>query len=223
MKNSETIGNCLERAEAEVRRVGGKILNLRLLQKGGFDIPETFLPEDIPSLPVHMSYIVRSSDPLEDSRLRTSAGLHESVRAVKREDLLNAVEAVRRQYENGNVAIQPDLTDEMDFSGVAYTNLKGETVIPMGIKNAVHSIVEGTEAETTIIISNGQYSIKGKMVGPTVSTEIGNEVMRVEDYFGIPIDVEFAFIDGGVVMLQTRPLLSPTDEALKEHERRQLK
>jgi len=207
----------------DLQNLGGKGLHLELLLQGGFKIPETFTPEDVPHLKDNRLYIVRSSAAGEDNHTKTSAGKYLTLKGVNKDNLESAVQEVRSHYVDGNVIIQPDLSLIMEFSGVVYSNLNGYCVISGGKKNFVQQIVEGTPPETEVILSNGKSSMQGLPINPRTIRQIYVKSREVEDYFGIPMDIEFALIDDEVTILQARPLPNPTESALREHEVRRLK
>jgi len=206
-----------------LQNLGGKRLHLDLLLQGGFKVPETFTPEDIPNLQNSRLYIVRSSAAGEDGHTKTSAGKYLTLKGINKDNLESAVHEVRSRYLDGNVVIQPDLSLIMEFSGVVYSNLNGSCVISGGRKNFVQQIVEGTPPETEVMISNGKSSQQGLPINPRTIRQIYLKSREVEDYFGIPMDIEFAVIDGEITLLQARPLPNPTESALREHEVRRLK
>ena len=65
-----------------LQNLGGKGLHLDLLLQGGFKIPETFYPKDVPNLQNNRLYIVRSSADGEDGHTKTSAGKFITLNAV---------------------------------------------------------------------------------------------------------------------------------------------
>jgi len=200
------------------KELGGKGLHLELLSRGGFKTPETYFLGDVPELPNSRLYIVRSSAADEDGHTKTSAGKYVTIKGVSREDLESACRNVQSHYEKGNVIIQPDLSDSMQFSGVVYSNLNGNVIISGGRNSFVQRIVDGEAPETEISFSNGKSSLQGMPLNPNTIQQIRQTTNEVEKYFGIPMDIEFAIIEDKVTLLQARPLPNPTDSALREHE-----
>ena len=205
-----------------IKQQGGKVFHLHLLEKGGFNVLATYSSADIAKLEDARRYIVRSSAAGEDSVDQTAAGRNHSELSVKKTDVSQAIKKVKSGYVFGDVAIQLDITQEMTYSGVAYTNLNGNYVIAIGRKNMVQAIVEGGDPETEILINGSQYSLKNRPVNPHLMDSLKEELDRIEQYFGRPMDVEFAFVEEDIIDLQARPLPNPTDKALKEHEKRRL-
>lgn len=203
---------------------GGKLLHLELLKGGGFKIPDTYSKADSPYhlLPADIKYVVRSSAASEDSQNATSAGKYNSELAISRDQLSSVVQWVSSAYVGGNVVIQPDLSERMQYSGVIYTNLNGKMIISMGPNNSVQSIVKGIEPKTRITISSTDTTMDGLHVDSQLVNVIQSDALKVERYFGIPMDIEFTIIENKMVFLQSRPLPSPTETALKVHELRRL-
>ncbi|MBI2572523.1 hypothetical protein HYV86_01575 [Candidatus Woesearchaeota archaeon] len=208
--------------EQSMESQGGKRLHLQLLYQGGFRIPETFGPIDINLLDKHRLYVVRSSAAGEDGHTKTSAGKFLTLKGVAHQDLEVAILQVRSYYDFGSVVIQPDLSEIMQFSGVAYSNLNGQTLISGGRGACVQRIVEGESSETEVTFSGEKASIRGSPINPKFIREVCAKSREVEHYFGIPTDIEFAVIENEMTFLQARPLPNPTDAALREHERRRL-
>jgi len=209
-----------------LKQYGGKNFHLELLKNGGFNIPETYNEKniDLGILDDNIKYVVRSSGAMEDSLSQTAAGKNSSMLGVSRKDIPDAIRNVKSKYEHGGVVIQPDLTEKMEYSGVVYTNLNGKLVISLGSKNSVHNIVNGKEAETEIemVLAEKKRFMRGIPIRPELIDKIQNESIKVEEYFGRPMDLEFAIIDDNVQLLQARPLPNPTDATLKEQETRNL-
>ncbi|HLD06624.1 MAG TPA: hypothetical protein VJC16_03765 [Candidatus Nanoarchaeia archaeon] len=206
----------------ELQRLGGKGLHLRLLKDGGFCIPPSFAPQDAKELSDGMRYIARSSAAGEDSHAKTSAGIYITIKGVRKEDLESACQEVQSYYPDGSVIIQPDLSSVMQFSGVVYSNLDGSCVISGGRGSFVQEIVEGRPPETEIRFHNKTASLRGIPTDPRIIELVRHTAKDVEDYFGIPMDIEFAVINDQVTLLQARPLPNPTESALREHEARRL-
>jgi hypothetical protein len=207
------VGNIIDTLQNQ----GGKRFHLDLLKQGGFSIPETFSSDDLGKLPNSRLYIVRSSAAGEDGHTKTSAGRYTTIKGVGINELESVVNEVRLGYTDGSVVIQPDLSDAMEFSGVAYSNLNGSCMISCGRGSIVQQIVEGELPETEIITTDRQ-AINGSPINPRIAEKIHKKSIEVEEYFGIPMDIEFAVINNEVILLQARPLPNPTDSALREHE-----
>lgn len=213
----------LEEMQEDMRRKGGKAFNLQLLALGGFDVPKTFDIEEIGNLDEEHLYVVRSSSADEDNHLKTAAGKFNTKKGVKHKDLRAAIDEVRGEYSQGSVVIQTDLTSQMRFSGVGYSNLDGASFVAMGGNNAVHSIVEGGKAETEITFGRKDFHFEGNSIEVIDRENIHASLLQVENYFGTPMDSEFVSLESGkITFLQARPLPNPTLSALREHERRRL-
>ncbi|MFB6241484.1 MAG: hypothetical protein ABEJ36_01620 [Candidatus Nanosalina sp.] len=202
---------------------GGKGLHFRLLEDGDFPVPQTYNGEiDTEQLDPDKTYVVRSSARDEDVLGTTGAGENESALAVPGDQVSGAIEEVKSHYDGeGGVVVQEDMTDDMQYSGVVYTNHNGQMMVSLGEDNAVHSIVEGGEPDLRVEIDN-EKRMYGEPVDPEVMQEIEELSREVEHYFGRPMDLELAYTEDGPELLQARPMNSLTDETLKEHEKRRL-
>jgi hypothetical protein len=141
---------------------------------------------------------------------------------VQYSQLKEAVGIVNSGYPNGSVAIQEDITESMQYSGVVYTNLNGRMEISIGPKDFVHDIVKGILPPTRVSINNN-IEVMGEPVAQSLIKSICEECSKAEAYFGTPLDIEFAFTNEGFVFLQARPLPAPTDKAIKALELRRAK
>ncbi|MDE1874318.1 MAG: hypothetical protein KGI04_04365 [Candidatus Micrarchaeota archaeon] len=216
------MGKSESKSKDESLRYGGKGAHLRILERAGFSIPETLFGKglDVGSLDKGTRYVVRSSAVGEDTMSHTAAGKYDSVVNVGADQVGAAIEQVANRYGDGNVIVQPDLSAQMRYSGVIYTNLDGKVHISMGAGSKVHEIVAGGEGEITVIAGSNGYSMRGQeLVNPNVVELLVSEAKKVESLFGIPTDIEFAYLnDGKLVLLQARPLPNPTSNALRESE-----
>ncbi len=204
-------------------KYGGKGLHFRLLDEEDFPIPETYVGEvDPEDLDPGKEYVVRSSASDEDVLGTTGAGENESALSVPAEEVPEAIEEVKSHYGgNGGVVVQEDLTDEMRYSGVVYTNHNGQMMVSLGEGNSVHSIVEGADPDLRVEI-DGEKRMYGEPVDPGILREIEDLSEEVEQYFGRPMDIELAYTDDDAELLQARPMNSLTYETLEEHEKRRL-
>lgn len=202
---------------------GGKGLHLRLLEDGEFPVPETYTGEiNTEQLDPGQTYVVRSSARDEDVLGTTGAGENESALAVPGDKVPKAIEEVRSHYDGeGGVVVQEDMTEDMKYSGVVYTNHNGQMMVSLGEDNAVHSIVENGDPELRVEIDD-EKRIYGEPVDPGIMQEIEELSWEVEQYFGRPMDLELTYTEDGPELLQARPMNSLTDETLKEHEKRRL-
>ncbi len=204
-------------------QLGGKGFHLKLLEQGQFNIPKTYFPDELDKLQNEVTYVVRSSSAEEDGQNATAAGKYLTLKGVRREDVISACKTVKSHYVNGSVVIQPDLSNVMEFSGVLYTNLNGKTIISGGFGSYVQKIVEGVEPETEISITYNKISMSGKAIKPSFIDKLKETSNKIESYFGIPMDVEFAIINDDVTILQARPLPNPTIKSLRENELRRVR
>src|SRR6056297_1186903 len=104
------------------RDFGNKAVNLSLLMKKGFEVPQGFAVKHSESFPLRLKqreklrnlihshideeavYVVRSSANIEDSTERSFAGQFESVLNLQGTDeILSALEEVAKSFLNGNI------------------------------------------------------------------------------------------------------------------------
>ncbi len=214
----------------------GKAESLEVLRALGYRVPEFLVvttreeaeaaTEDIP---FEGPYAVRSSALIEDGTSATKAGQFLSLIGVAKGELPNAIKKVAESFggfENGKVIVQEDVTSEMLYSGVLYTNLNGSLVIAAGKNNAVHGIVQGMAPEVEIKATLTELrEFRGLMPLPMVE-KLLTVAGRLDKDFGFPLDVEFAFLKDEVspelYLLQARPLPNPTEAAYREQELRRL-
>ena len=161
---------------------------------------------------------MRSSAASEDSLDATAAGKYETIIGVKADSITEAVKKVKSGFDLGKVIIQEDLTEKMLHSGVVYTDMNGRMEISMGPKDSVHGIVKGEMPTTYVRLESAGMHIEGAAVDQNIINTIKDESLRAEEYFGRPLDIEFAFTEDGFVFLQARPLPSLTDSAVREFE-----
>ncbi len=211
--------------QEKTKMYGGKGFHLQQLKAGGFLIPETIYCDNLnPNVDLQRKYIVRSSAAAEDSIETTAAGKYTSLLNISGKNIAKAIAEVRAMYSTGGIVIQPDLTETMKYSGVLYTNLNGSLLISIGKKNAVQEIVQGNPAATEIYFTQGKYAFKGEIPDIQIIDAITKTGYTVEQYFGRPMDIEFAVLENNlIILLQARPLPNPTEISLKEHEKRKIK
>ncbi|MBM3773266.1 MAG: phosphoenolpyruvate synthase, partial [Acidimicrobiia bacterium] len=181
--------------------------------------------------PVDQRFAVRSSGVGEDAAGHSFAGIHETFLNVERSDIVSAVRAClastvseqARAYRASHgladearaaVLIQPMI--DAVISGVAFT------VHPVsGAEELVIDAAPGLgEALVSGRIEPDHYRLRkadGSLVERTVldgrpplsdSTvrQLAGALLRVEEHFGIPQDVEWAVDDEQLWLLQSRPI-----------------
>jgi len=205
--------------------IGGKAEGLRLLVEAGEQVPPYVVLEpgaDVPAAVASLGpgpYAVRSSASDEDGSGSAQAGRYESYLNVAVADVAARVAEVRRSYGNaegrsGAVIVQPMI--ESDVSGVAFS------VHPAGILDQVvasagagaGAVVAGPEPARTWVTSTPDgrrytYATSPdvpELLTPAQVDEVVAAAARVAQQRGAPIDIEWAYADGRLWLLQARPI-----------------
>lgn len=170
---------------------------------------------------------VRSSGVDEDSSAASFAGQHESVLHVaSREALLEAVDACLASAERETAAAyrsargaQDDVAMavvvqrmvDADYSGVAFSidPVTGDERVVVNITRGTgERLVAGEEAGGHFVFErDGLALLEGDQRWPEdVARNAAEAVLRTEEIFGSPQDIEFAVDGEGLWFLQSRPI-----------------
>lgn len=192
--NSDLKSYCLEQEiirRFEFERMSNDDLNMKIT-----------LPEPL---------VVRSSSKDEDQEF-SNAGKFDSQLNITRNELSLAIEKVFSSYESKNsedeVLIQHYLADT-SLSGVIFTadpnTGSSYFVINYHEGSDTTAITSGSENGTTLVIARtGNY--KESLIDEKIIVLI-DAVSRVEELLGEgPLDIEFAFKESKLYILQARPL-----------------
>ena len=228
-------------AEADrVAGVGNKALRLAQMMRAGLPVPQGLVITDFAfagaadgysltqsdSREVHGLWqrlgieraAVRSSGAAEDGAERSFAGVYESILGVRRDDLSNAVRAVRESMRRaraaaygggaqsgGGVIVQQVV--EAEHAGVLFTEHPAE---------AGTILVEMTTGLGTAAVTDGSAVPDafrfGRLTGrpldenrPPIDLKPLLEMgRRAEQLFGAPQDIEWTYRDGRFYLLQSR-------------------
>lgn len=154
---------------------------------------------------------VRSSGLDEDLSEKSLAGEYESCLGIsfEREPLFQAISRVRESYENresrGGVIIQQLV--EADLAGVSFS------VNPLTY-DPFEMVVEWTDGVGEKVLS-GEVNAKKEVLSKLLIPEHGWQIrlreylLQLENYFGHPVDVEFAVEKDTLFLLQCRPVTTP--------------
>lgn len=177
---------------------------------------------------------VRSSADVEDSSNKSFAGQFKSILNVRREELSQAItEVFQSTYADHLKVYNQDSTStdicmsvivqEMvlaDCAGVVFsinptTGKEDETVINI-IAGVGEALVSGQENADSYVVSNEviiQRHIQSKPLlndGEIIS--LAKTVNDISKLFGSPQDIEFAYIDSNLKLLQSRPITTTINE-----------
>lgn len=238
--------------------MGGKALQLMMLQQMGFPVPpffvlqpgETFRPEmaDEEGL-----YAVRSSADVEDGKAHSFAGQFETLLGVSHSKLQNAIEHVRNSAESERmltylkqfgITQKPSISVivqkmvQSDTSGVAFglDPVTGNQAVKVvsAVFGLGEGLVSGTIDADVWRVENGKIQFKAgnkqtmlkynstiaavesapvppeQQTLPSLTEDQVMQVCRVletlHSKLGVPQDVEFAFHNHELFLLQTRPV-----------------
>lgn len=156
---------------------------------------------------------VRSSTLMEDTASESFAGMYESVLNVSgREEFIYAAEKVISSYKDGNpqnqVLVQPMLSQQHLWAGVAFTidpnTLGNYYVINYSTTGSTSEITSGNSTENVLFY---QFKAGGYEDAPSEMRMLCTALRELEDFFGQEnLDVEFAFADNRLYILQVRTL-----------------
>lgn len=173
----------------------------------------------------HQSVAVRSSASNEDSSTRSFAGMYQTLLRVRgAEAVLEAVEsclssARRVAHSNayglaavGRNAIIVQTMIHAQASGVAFTRnpvtRAEETVINAGAGIGEHTVDGSVTPESWVVSHSGEVRQKSGpgIIDHAIAGAVASLAKQVESYFGEPQDIEWAWLDGKLYLLQARPI-----------------
>ncbi len=171
------------------------------------------LDEDEISAKVHLPYplVVRSSS-LEEDQENSSAGKFHSELNVIKENLYSCIKMVFDSYDSihpdDQVLIQKYLSGT-EKSGVIFTADPNTGspyfVISYHVGNDTTAITSGTENGHTLVIADLEHGeIPRNLKGFGALIQIAKRAVKVLNEG--PLDIEFAYKDGEMYILQARPL-----------------
>ncbi len=204
------------------------------------EIPENISHEIMSNFDLlHSQYVaVRSSTPTEDSADATWAGILESHLETTREDLLENIKkcwaslfthhAIQYGFEKGldekniSIAIVIQKMVKSEKSGVAFsvhpvTQNREHMIIEAG-SGLGEAVVSGKTIPDSYIVRRKSLTIVSKSIHGKRSILSENEtlklsemVLTVENLFGFPVDVEWAYEKRKFFILQSRPITTLTE------------
>lgn len=231
--------------DINVSDFGGKAANLSSLIRAGLPVPQGFAVGlgafyDDGSLTVEAkteinkilisgkNYAVRSSALAEDAEGASWAGQFETFLDTKYENILTKIEECHNSTKTRAKAYAIDKTGESEFkiavvvqemlhpeySGVLFTKdpLSGEDkLVTEFIKGVGEDLVSGKADPKRFSWSRGQ-----KVEAPFDIEELSKLSIKTEEIFGTPQDIEWAWTDGKMWLVQARPITA-TQELTKGH------
>jgi len=196
---------------------GPKAATLGRLLRAGFPVPPgvVVLPgATIDPLPEGL-YAVRSSASVEDGAHASAAGQHDTFLNVTAASVPDRVAAVRASlwspravaYRNNMPARMAVLVQEQiaaEVSGVMFTGPVTEIEAFWGLGDAVVGGLVTPDAFT--VIDGVVEHRRGRCLTDEQLRELWQLGKAVEELLGGPQDIEFAFADGVLWLLQARPV-----------------
>ena len=217
--------------------------NLQILKENNFNVPDFDVikwedkDKEINLDKYEGLYAIRSSSNLEDGNLNSFAGQFDTYLNVKVKDINKRVKDCFNSINNSNVESylkenninKEDLKMDViiqkmvnsDLSGVLFTvNPKGilnEVVITVGI--GLGSGVVEDKVDTTTYYYNTTddiYYYEGKkdLLSKDQIKELITTKNKIKEVFGDYLDIEFAFENNELFILQTRPITTIDDSNL---------
>lgn len=214
---------------------GGKAKSLDILTKNGFNVPRFSLYFESSSLSSVVDgslhgieyFAVRSSAFGEDSATKSFAGQFYSAVGIKRKDIPHEIENVLASYKGrkGTVIIQEFIPSES--SGVMFTEVSSDKIIINSTLGLCSTVVNGEACDeyivdragsiirktirekNALIFRNGscvRMSEKAESLSSRHISKLVNVAIKIQKLFGAPQDVEWAFNDGKLYILQSRPI-----------------
>ena len=216
-------------------KIGGKAQSLQILKKVGFNVPQFITVDDLSMIPSIMEtnfqgvdfFAVRSSASGEDSRNKSFAGQFYSAIGIRKEGISFEARKVISSYKgrSGSVIIQEFIPSES--SGVMFTEAGSNRVIINSTLGLCSPVVNGEICDEYICDKSGSILSKtihekdtlsfneGKFTRTKLGTDSLNDLQirdlarlgsRLQELFGSPQDVEWAYSSGNLFVLQSRPI-----------------
>lgn len=200
--------------------VGGKAAGLDRLVAAGERVPAYVVlrpaddPAAAPAALGGIRFAVRSSAAAEDGEQTAHAGLFASFLDVAAADLPNRVRRVRASFgdQAGAVIVQRMVAAEV--SGVAFSvhprGIRDQVVVSAGAgPGAV--VVDGGATRTwvTSTVDGRRYSHGDAPVDLLTGDQVDEIVaaaLRIQASQGRPVDIEWAYAEGALHLLQARPI-----------------
>ena len=217
--------------------------NLQILKENNFNVPDFDVikwedkDKEINLDKYEGLYAIRSSSNLEDGNLNSFAGQFDTYLNVKVKDINKRVKDCFNSINNSNVEsylkenninkeyLKMDVIIQKmvnsDLSGVLFTvnpaGILNEVVITVGI--GLGSGVVEDKVDTTTYYYNTTddiYYYEGKkdLLSKDQIKELITTQNKIKEVFGDYLDIEFAFEDNKLYILQTRPITTIDDSNL---------
>lgn len=172
---------------------------------------------------------VRSSATAEDLPDLSFAGQHDTFLDVAGDDVLDAVKrcwaslwterAIAYRARNGitdvALAVVVQKVVPADAAGVLFTANPVTGARDESVVNAApglgEALVGGTVTPDEYVVTSGEVRGSGDLLSDAEVLELAGLGERIQDLYGMPVDVEWAVADGRVSVLQARPITALPD------------
>lgn len=171
---------------------------------------------------------IRSSANCEDDTQLSMAGVFQSRYVYGDEEISEAIEQIFKQSRSKEVEefmrlhgksiqevkmglVVQELV-EPETAGVIYTRVNGDGLLVQYVDGFGANLVDGKTRGSTILLGKNHTILQStgyetRPLSPNVVNQLVNYSQTIENLFpGYPLDIEFAFRDGHIYILQTRPL-----------------
>lgn len=170
------------------------------------------------------TYAVRSSALNEDGASSSFAGQYETLTDVKTGNIRSAIDTVILSADNSRVkeyadsfhedncgiAVVIQLFIKPDWAGVVFTSdiISGSSRYMCGnyVRGEGEALVSGAENASTFRIDSLEYSYEGADEFKKYARKLFKYCEAIKEYYGMPMDIEWAVSDGKVYILQARPI-----------------
>jgi phosphoenolpyruvate synthase/pyruvate phosphate dikinase len=172
---------------------------------------------------------VRSSGIGEDSEEAAWAGQLDTFLNVSRKNLIRKIElclssfqsdraksyAHQRNLSVGRVAVIVQKMINPQISGVAFTanpvTSATDQIVVECAEGLGEALVSGTVTPSTYIIEKNAAKVvekheKNIKMPDQVMERVVDQSLKIEGFFGFPVDIEWAYASGDLFILQTRPI-----------------
>jgi len=236
MKNGVTE---LKNADS-VERFGGKAANLAKMLRAGLPVPnglavelnafeksgklkDETVQEINKLLTTNKLYAVRSSALAEDAEGASWAGQFETFLDTKSADIVSKIEECHNSTKTRakayasdkgkntfNIAVVVQEMIKPEYAGVLFTKepVSGaDKLVTEYIKGIGEELVSGRADPSRLVLTSGE-----KINTPFDANILADLAHRVENLFGSPQDIEWAWADGKMWLVQARPITTTQGE-----------
>ena len=231
-------------SETDALNVGGKAANLAKLIQSGLPVPSGFVislsafdnsklnheaKEQIKKLTTNDKlYAIRSSALAEDAEGASWAGQFETFLNTKPEDVLNKIEechgsakkrarayATDKDIDNFNVGVVVQEMLEPEYAGVLFTKdpvTSKDQLITEYITGLGEDLVSGKVDPKQVVLNSEDAN-----QAPFDTSQLAELAIKVERLFGTPQDIEWAWVDNKIWLVQARPITATQEDRQGYH------